>query len=199
LDGGDDFIDDFLFDGLAVSVLFVEEAGERIRVGWFGGEEKFEGVESGFEPAGGVETRSQLEGNFVAGNGAVQTSNLLQGDKAGALSGAEVIESGASEDSVFASKGDEISNSAQGDEIQKEAKVEILRFVPAERTATFEQGVSEFESEAGAAKVARLWIAAELWVDEREGGRGRGTDLVMIQNDDLYSSVPQVVDNFGGA
>ena len=61
----DDFLGDAAFDLLALAVARVQVLRERQRFGEVAGQQQAQGFFGGFQPAGGVEARRELEADFV--------------------------------------------------------------------------------------------------------------------------------------
>ena len=101
---------------------------------------------------GGVEPGSELEADFVGAEQGRGLSDSLQGDQAGALGGVEALQAGGDQDAVFAGQRDDVGNGAEGDQVEQGAQVEVGCAGQAGFAAALEEGMGEFEGEAGGAE-----------------------------------------------
>ena len=175
------------------------------RLGEVAGQQQAQGFLGGFQAAGGVEAGRELEADFVGAEQGRGLGDSLQGDQPGPLGGVQALQAGGDQDAVLAGQRDDVGDGAEGDQVEQRAQVEVGRAGQAGLASALDQGVGEFEGEAGGAEFGEgggcsYWTLTEsdmvgsglqskLRIDQRDGGgRGRG-DLVMIQHDDVHAAL----------
>ena len=105
-----------------------------------------------FQPPGGVQARGELEADFVRAERRRALGDLFQRHQAGPLRVAQPFQSGGNENAVFADERHEVGNRAERDEIEQRAQIEFRRAGQTDFASALDQGVGEFEGEAGGAE-----------------------------------------------
>src|SRR5688572_28466006 len=180
------FLGDAAFDFLAFAIAAVEILRERFSGREVASHQEVESLGGGFEPACSVETRGQLEANFVAANLASNRGYFLERDQSGALSHVESLDSGADEDAILAVQRNQVCNGAQRDEVEKRPEIELLGPRQTCRTTVLQNRMRQLESEADRTELpeagCRTVRHRQLRVHQRDRSRSGIGDLVMIEN-----------------
>ena len=146
--------------------------------GQVAGQEEAQGVFGGFEAAGGVETGRELEADFVGAEQGRGLSDSFQGDQAGALGGVEAFQASGDQDAVLAGERDDVGDGAEGDQVEQGAQVEVGCAGQAGFASALEEGVGEFEGEAGGAEFGEGGRSYMSWTGlhglHEEVGAGAG-------------------------
>ena len=120
--------------------------------GQVAGQEQAQGVFGGFEAAGGIEAGRELEADFVGAERGRGLGDSFQGDQAGPLGGVQAFQAGGDQNAVFAGERDDVGDGAEGDQVEQGAQVEVGCAGQAGFASALEEGVGEFEGEAGGAE-----------------------------------------------
>ncbi len=124
-DGADDFIDDAAFDFLTLAIAHVESLRDGRGFGLIAREEQAQGFLGGFQAAGGVQARGELETDLVGAQRSGALRNFFERDQAGALGRVQALKAGGNEKAIFADQGHDVGDGAEGDEIEQGAQVEF--------------------------------------------------------------------------
>lgn len=198
-DGGHDLADNLLFNGLALAIAGIEALGNRVAFVGVGAEQQVQGLERIFETAGGIESRGELETNFLRAQRRFALGDFFEGVQADAFGLGQLHQAAADEDTVFAGERDEVGDSSQRDEIEECAQINLERFGEAEVASALEDGVCEFEGEADRTQFAQMRITAVMRIDEGAGIWRAGADLMVIENDRIDALRVEPIDDCGGA
>ena len=144
-----DFLGDGAFDLLALAVVGVQVLREGQRFGEVAGQQQAQSVLGGFQPAGGVETGGELEADFVGAEPGRGLSDSFQGHQPRPLGGVQAFQAGGNQNAVLAGQGDDVGNGGESNQVEQGAQVELGRARQAGLASAFDEGVGEFEGEAG--------------------------------------------------
>ena len=144
-----DFLGDAAFDLLAFAVVGVQVLREGQRFGEVAGQQQVQGFLGGFQPAGGVETGGELEADFVGAEPGRGLSDSFQGHQPGPLGGVQAFQAGGDQNAVLAGQRDDVGNGAESDQVEQGAQVEVGRAGQPGFASALDEGVGEFEGEAG--------------------------------------------------
>src|SRR4030095_5849865 len=108
-------------------------------------EHQANGLLRGLQPPSGVQARGELEADFVAADLVSDRSYFLQSHQTGSLSGIELLQPGADEDSILTRQRNQVSDGAEGHEIEEWAHVECVCSRQSGLPAMLEQPVRKLE------------------------------------------------------
>ena len=118
-----------------------------------------------FQSPGGVQSRRELEADFVSADFVRCLRGFFQRQNSGALGFVQLPQAGGNQNPVFAGERNQVGDRAERDQIQQRFQIKFRRageicFAPA-----FDQGMRELEGEAGGAKLGeRSWeLGAGSW------------------------------------
>jgi hypothetical protein len=150
--GAKDLVGNGAFDFLPLAVMRVQILRERQRFGQVAGQEQAQGFFGRFEPARGVEAGRELEADFVGAERDRGLSDPFQSDQTWSLRRVEAFQTGRDQHPVFAGQRDDVGDRGEGDQIEQGAQIKLRGAGQGDCTAALEEGVGEFEGEAGGAK-----------------------------------------------
>ena len=111
----------------------------------------------GFQTAGGVQARRELESDFVSAELDLRCwATFFNATNSGALRCVQAVQSGGNQNAVFADERNDVRDGAQRDQVEQRAQIEIRRAGQADFAAALDQRVGEFEGEAGGAKFGEI-------------------------------------------
>ena len=134
-----------------------------------------QGVLGGFQPSGGVQSRRELEADFVSAEFLRRLRDFFQCDEPGPLRFVQPLQAGGNQDAVFADERHDVGNRAERDQIQQRAQIKFRRAGQAVFASALDQRVGQFEREAGGAKLIEKFRLRRLPLSELpEGGLSCG-------------------------
>jgi len=181
---------DPVFQSLAIPILGVERFREQAGLRPVGGLKEVERRLGGVEAARGVQARAEFEADVVGQGLAGDAGHGHERGDAGVNGSFHLLEAFAHQDPVLVDQGDQVGHRPHGHEVEPLTQVQFLDAVP------LEEGVAQFEDDAGAAEVVE--VIAEFRIDEGHGGRRLPEmTLVMVEHDHVDASIAEGANLFG--
>ena len=103
----------------------VERLRDRQRFGFIAGEQQVQRFLGGFQPAGGVQARRELEADFIRADGLGALGDFFQRHQSGALRGVQSFQAGGNQHPVFAGQRNDVGNRAQRDQIEQRTQIKF--------------------------------------------------------------------------
>ena len=90
-----------------------------------------------------------MEADLVGAEPGRGAGDPFQGDQPRPPGGVEAFQAGGNQDAVLAGERDNVGNGAEGDQVEQGAQVEVGRAGQSGLASAFQEGMGEFEGEAG--------------------------------------------------
>ena len=123
-----------------------------MRLGQIAREQQMQRFLGGFQPAGGVQARRELEADFVSAEFGGRLRDLLQRNQSGPLRRVQPFQTGGNQNPVFAGQRHQVGNRAERDQIEQRSQIKFRRAGQAGFASAFDQRMGQFEGEADGAK-----------------------------------------------
>ena len=144
-----DLLDQLSFDALSGAILPIQAFRHLCGFADIVAQEKPEGLQRGAQASRGVDARAEPKPDVASTEGWSNIRNCHQGDKSGPPGSRHLLKTTMHKDAILAHKRDQVGQRRERHDIQIVFEVDI-RIGPA-----FEQGMSDLECHAGAAKVGK--------------------------------------------